>query len=145
MNHQQLIQISKARSALATIEPMNAAFLKHCSENSTPQEFPTKLEVDGKSISINAFGMPAVATGRYVLVDTSEFMTEYVFSIAIEGEPVEVWRCYLSSNGNLLQDLETQSTICDYNNSYIAKHLCGNVLLGVLQSTAFVPAAKAGA
>jgi hypothetical protein len=144
MNHQQVIQISKANNSLATLDSLNIRFLKHCADNATPQDLPTKLEINGHTISINAFGSTVSATGRHVRFEADEFSTEYVFSIKVDEQNVEIWRCYLTSNGKLVKDLAAQSVICDFDNHYVAKHLCGNAMLGVLQSKAFLPTANVG-
>jgi hypothetical protein len=144
MNHQQVIQISKANNSLATLDSLNIRFLKHCADNATPQDLPTKLEINGHTISINAFGSTVSATGRHVLFRADEFSTEYIFSIKVDGQDVEVWRFYLTFNGRLVQNIEVQSEVCDFDNQYVARHLCGNVMLALLQSKAFLPSAKIG-
>ena len=139
MSQQQIIDISNANKAIGTIEKLNLVFLDHCEMHATSKEFSTALKLADNMISIDAFGNLANAKGRRVRSPSGEFFFEYIFRVAVEECGVEIWRFYLTSNGLIVRDLETQSNVCDYNNIYIAKHLCGNVLAGVLQSNIFSP------
>jgi hypothetical protein len=145
MNHENsIVRIANAKTAIDTIEHIVGQFLANCQKNAAPREFTTKLEVAKKSISINAFGHIANAMGRTVNAAPGEFAQEYIFRVDHGGQALEVWRCYLMSNGKLVANLETKDYICDYNEQYVAKHICGPVLIGVLNSSVYTPQAVVG-
>ena len=144
MNHQQIVEIANAKNALSVLNDLNGRFLEGCTKNATSQEFQTRLEVSGSSIRIDCFGHVATADSRFVRTSTGEFAAEYVFNIPQGLSRAEVWRCYVTANGKLAQDPSGQVTFCDYNNSYIAKHICGPVLLGALHSKIFAAAPGEG-
>ncbi len=144
MNYQQISELAIAKNALTLLSDLNDRFLEGCTKNQTSQEFQTRLEVSGSSIRIDCFGHEATADSRLVRAPTGEFAAEYVFNIRHGESRVEVWRCYVTSNGKLAQDPNAQVTFCDYNNSYVANHICGPVLLGALQSKIFAVAPGEG-
>jgi len=137
VNHQQIAEIANAKNALSALSDLNDRFLEGCTKNPTSPQLPTRLEVSGSSIRIDCFGHEATADSRFVRTPTGEFAAEYVFNILHGESRVEVWRCYVTANGSIAQDPSAQVTFCDYNNSYVAKHICGPVLLGALHSKIF--------
>jgi hypothetical protein len=137
MNHQDIVALANAKNALDAMEEKNLLFLQHCNRNGTPSDIQTRLDVSGITLRVDCFGKMAEATCRYVRTVAGGFAAEYVFRIAHGDTSVEAWRCYVTSNARLATDPEGQVTICDCDNSYIAKHICGSVLQGVLQSSAF--------
>ena len=144
MNQQQITEIANAKYALSALSDLNDRFLEGCTKNPTSPQFPTLLEVSGSIIRIDCFGHEATADSRFVRAPTGEFAAEYVFNICHGESRVEVWRCYVTSNGKLAQDPSAQVTFCDYNNSNVAEHICGPVLLGALNSKIFAVAPGEG-
>lgn len=145
MNHQQIVEIANAKKSLSVATDFNQRFLSHCESNATPQELATQLQVVGSQISIQSFGYLASAVCRFVRAPEGGFAAEYIFRVPFNDEQLEVWRCYLSTNGRIVEDLNGSDSVCDYNNTYIAKHICGRVLLGVLRSAVFAASGRDGA
>lgn len=146
MNHPQLIEIANAKNQIDAANAMNESFLAHARAHSLPQDVPSKLEFSDQAIQVQAFGYIAEAIPRVVRAEDGGFYVEYVFYVRSEQEPQEVFRFYLTSSGRLVESLGTDASasICDVNNPYIAKHLCGRVMLGILRSPLFLPLTKQG-
>lgn len=139
MQHADLITIANAANALRILQDLNKQFLAHAQANPSPADVPTALQVGENSISIECFGHLATAAPRAVRAAGDAFLMEYVLSAPFGDERVEVTRFYLSQNGQLLESPSAQRSICDFNNSYVAKHLCGRALLGALASALMQP------
>jgi hypothetical protein len=146
MNNQQVMEITNAKNQIDTIQNLNSLFLEHAKANAIPQDIPSKLEVSNQGFAVPCFGFTATATPRIVKGTDGSFAVEYVFSVGLGEEKIEVWRFYLTSGGRVVESIDSDSaaSVCDYNNSYIAKHLCSQVLLGALQSPLFTPSRKQG-
>jgi hypothetical protein len=139
MQRADLVAIANAAAALKRIEELNKQFVQHAAAHATPLGLPTALQVSAEDFAIECFGYRAVAKPRPVRVDGNTFYMEYVFTIALGDEQYEVSRFYLTDNGHLLDQPSSQRSVCDYNNRYIAEHLCGRALLGTLASPLFAP------
>jgi len=144
MNQQEVIEVANANNSLSVTRDLNSNFLVQCAKNGTPQEFATAIEVADQSISISVFGHTARANARFVRTPNGSFSAEYVFRVPMGETAIEVYRFYLTSNGRVAEDVQGQSTICDYDNLYIARHICGRVLLGTLRSRLFSEAPREG-
>ncbi|CAM4136869.1 hypothetical protein [Roseateles saccharophilus] len=144
MNHQQIVEIANATNRLGAAADLNQRFLAHCASNATPQEFNTQLQVNDSQITIQSFGYMASAACRFVRASDGRFAAEYVFRVPFEDKQVEIWRCYLSADGRIVEDLSGKDPVCDYDNAYIAKHICGRVMLGVLRSALFASSGHEG-
>ena len=145
MNHPQIVEIANAQNSISVAADLNFQFLQHCAQHPTPQEFKTRLEIKGTQISVSGFGHTATAEARLIRTENGMYAAEYVFSAPLGEKSVEVWRCYVVSNGCLAADPSAQVIICDYNNAYIAKYICGPILLGILGSSLLAPAPREGA
>jgi hypothetical protein len=144
MNKQVVIEIANAKNRIDSIQELNARFLAYAQEHSTPQDIPTKLEVTAHGIAVHCFGYNAETKPRVVQTSDGEFSIEYVFFIAQDEDRHEVWRFYLTADGRLYESLRSPSGICDFNNQYVANHICSRLLFSVLKSPIFVPLPKAG-
>jgi hypothetical protein len=144
MNKQVVIEIANAKNRIDTIQELNAKFLAHAHEHSTPQGILTKLEVTGHGIAVHCFGYNAETKTRVVQTSDGEFSIEYVFFIAQDEDRHEVWRFYLRADGRLYESPESPSGICDFNNQYVATYICSHLLFSVLKSPIFAPLPKAG-
>jgi hypothetical protein len=136
----QPVQIANLRNTADSLQrlwDLNKKFLAHATAHSTTAELSSALQVSGNSICIDCFGHLASATSRAVRDGVNSYLIEYAFLASIDGESVEVTRFYLSENGRLLDAPQAANAICDYNNTYVAKHICGLALLGALASPLF--------
>jgi hypothetical protein len=144
MNLQEVIKVANANNSLSVARDLNSNFLAHCAKNGTQQEFATAIEVSEQSLSIAAFGYKARANARHVRTSDGRFSTEYVFRVRTGETETEVSRFYLTTDGRVAEDVQGQTAICDYNNLYLAKHICGRVLLGTLRSSLFAASSREG-
>ena len=140
MNPQDIVNISNNKSRLEAILELNKTFLEWVSSHSVPQELPSKVQVDQGTLSVSGFGFAATAAARPVRMTTGAFAIEYVFFVHDGEEKIEVSRFYLTDNGRLAADESTSNIgLTDFNNTYIAKFICGRVLLGILSSKLLAP------
>lgn len=139
MQHADLTKIASAARAFQQIEDLNQQFLAHAAANSTPVNVPSSLQVTSDEIAISCFGHLAKAKPRVVSNGDGVYLMEYVFTAPLESDSVEVFRFYLSQHGHLLESPSAQNAICDFNNSYLARNLCGRALLGTLSSALLRP------
>lgn len=130
-------QIKEAKELIKSLDQINYEFLNGCIKNSESKELDARLLVTGSSIEIDCFGQKAKAVCKFVRSKQGDLAAEYVFNITQGESQVEVWRCYVTAAGHLVKDLSGQNLLCDYNNTYIATHICGSVLLGALHSKVF--------
>jgi len=144
MNDRVFLEIVNAENSIDTIRKLNVKFLEFAREHSTPERLPTKLEVTDEGITVHCFGHNAEAKHRVVRTGDGEFLIEYVFLVAQDEDRHEVFRFYLTTDGGLYESLEPSSRICDFNNQYLAKHICFRILSSVLKSSIFAPLPKTG-
>ncbi len=137
MNHQQIDEIVKVKEKFKRLGQINDEFLKSCSKYAEAEELDAQLVVTGSTIEIDCFGQMAKADSRFVRTQQGDLAAEYVFNITQGESRVEVWRCYVTETRRLAKDPSALDTICDYNNAIIARHICGPVLRGALNSKVF--------
>lgn len=137
MNYQQIDEIVKVKEKLKRLAQINDEFLETCSKYAESKELDARLHVTDATIEIDCFGQMAKADCRFVRTQQGDLAAEYVFNITQGESRVEVWRCYVTATGRLAQDPTALYTFCDYNNAIIARHICGPVLLGALNSKVF--------
>jgi hypothetical protein len=134
--------IANAKSALDQITALNHKFLMHAKANVLPKSIPSSLQISGNDVSIDCFGHMATAKPRTVCTANNNYYMEYLFTVPFGDRLIEVTRFYLSENGQILDVPTDQVSVCDYNNIYIARHLCVRALLGFLSSPILVPAKR---
>jgi hypothetical protein len=143
MNSNSVAELANAKSNLESTTELNQRFLDFALIRSSPAGIATKLEVLDQKLVISGFGRTAEATARAVRLPGTDFAMEYAFLVKDGESNVEVWRFYLTPVGQVAETLDDPASICDFNNDYIAKHICGRVLLGILQSPLFAPSPRA--
>jgi hypothetical protein len=141
MNQGQLIEIHNANNRITSVSDLNNSFLEIAKAQPAPIDIPSKLEFKNQSILVKFAGHTAEAVPRLVKTLDGDFAYEYVFIVQhrdMDGDrEVEVWRFYFLSGGRLTESLADQNPICDFDNNYVAKILCGRVLSGMLNSDLF--------
>ena len=144
MNPQDIVNISNSKSRLDAILELNKTFLEWVSSHSAPQDLPSKVQVAHDTLSVDGFGFAATAAARPVKMTAGAFAIEYVFFVGSGEDRIEVSRFYLTDNGRLAADEKTSDIgLTDFNNTYIAKFICGRVLLGILSSKLLAPRGEA--
>lgn len=132
----ELISFGNAVNALNAAINTNDLFLAHCAKNSNVRHDHAPLEVNIvlQTIGASAFGRDAAATARTVL-GASGFATEYVFVVHVQGESVEVWRCYLGdpsgSPALLCADADLKNELCLADNLYVSERIFAGVAAGI--------------
>jgi hypothetical protein len=132
-------RIEIAHSRINSARERQSTFVQHLADSEIQEEMPCKLEIDGNSVIVKCFGAEVRADPRVTIKDKDEFITEYIFYATVEEQKEEIWRFYLTSNGLLESAPTGYSRICDYDNSYVAKHICIPVVNAVLNSFLFKP------
>lgn len=140
MQHTDIVTIANAKSAFERITAMNHKFMTHAKEHATSHDIPSSLQMSGDAVAIDCFGQVASAKPRPVRTSNNIYFMEYVFTVPFGDRMIEVTRFYLSENGVILDSPAAQSSVCDYNNTQIARHLCGRALIGFLASPLLAPA-----
>ena len=140
MQHTDIVAIANAKSAFERITVMNHMFLTHAKAHAIFNDIPSSLQMSGDAIEIDCFGHLATAKPRAIRTSNNIYFMEYVFTVPFGDRMIEVTRFYLSKDGVILDAPTAQSSVCDYNNSQIARHLCGRALLGFLASPLLAPA-----
>jgi hypothetical protein len=143
LNQQDLIEISNAGTRIYAVETMAQRFIAHAAANGTPNNIPAQLQVNRAELAVSWNSITAKAVGRTVRASDGSFRVEYVFRVPVGDENIEVARFYLSDGGKIWADVDEKQPVCDFNNSYLATHVCGRVAVGML-SRLFVPAAHEG-
>jgi hypothetical protein len=136
----EIVTIANATAALERITAMNHTFLTHAKEHSTHLDIPSSLQISGDDVAINCFGHVATAKPRPVCTPNNIYCMEYVFTVPFGDQMIEVTRFYLTEYGSIKDTPNDQNTVCDSNNTLIARHLCGRALLGFLKSPLLKPA-----
>ena len=139
MNDDDLLTITNAHNRIERIRELGDQFIEHVAGNLVPEGIPATLDVDNTSLRVTAFGKTLTAEPR-VVRSQADYLLEYVFEAKIgDDEIVQVATFYLSLDGHLYSDSECENRVCDYNNRFIAKYICGNVALGAINSRLFEP------
>ena len=144
MNQEMALEIANAHNRIKSIHEQHATFLQHLSEHAEPEGLPAKITIQDQSVTVNCFGNAITAEPKVVMDDEGFFAIEYVFYVREEENEEELWRFYLTSNGRLVSRLEQDSPICDFNNRYVAKYICGPVMNAALDSILFKPTERHG-
>jgi hypothetical protein len=142
VQHTDIIEIANAKSALDQITALNNKFLMHAKANAIPNSIPSSLQISGNDVSIDCLGHMATAKPRTVCTANKNYYMEYVFTVPFGDRLIEVTRFYLSENGQILDAPTDQVSVCDFNNTHIARHLCVRALLGFLASPLLAPAKR---
>lgn len=141
MTQDELAIIAGAKHRIETVLSTNEGFLENARSHATPRDVPTKLEFDGDSVIVEIFGHKAFSSSRVVRAG-NDFYMEYQFVVRFNEEDHELTRFYVGGGGLVYLDLESETTMCDYNNEYIASHICSRVAIGLLKSPVFSVAKK---
>jgi len=134
VKHNDIIAIANAKAALEVIKAMNHEFITHAKAHATHPSISSSLKMSGDDLEIDCFGHVATAKPRPVCTSNNSYFMEYAFTVPLGDRMIEVTRFYLSEDGRILDDPTDQLSVCDYNNTQIALHLCGRALLGFLAS-----------
>jgi hypothetical protein len=140
MQHVELRKLENAHYSYVDAVKINEAFLESAKKNPEHIDVPSKLEFSDHGIAIQCFGYTAEAIPRFVLSDKHGFMVEYVFNIKEVG--IEVWRFYLTYDGEIVGASDGSGPVCDIGSNHIARQICGRVLLGALNSGIYTPSLK---
>ena len=142
MQNNEIVVIKNAKDALDQIKMLNDKFLKQSKASAIPNSIPSSLQISGNDVSIDCFGHLATAKPRPVCTSNKSYFMEYVFFVPFSDLLIEVTRFYLSENGKILDAPTDQVSICDFDNTHIARHLCVRALLGFLASPLLAPAKR---
>ncbi len=137
MNSHRHIESLNNLSWYESIFDQHRLFLGNLKLNPTCADLKKDVEIIDNGICVSAFGYTAEAIPRAVKYNNN-FFIEYIFFISNGELKEEVWRFYLDETC-VLGSPEGQTHICDIQNKYIAKHICGRVLLGILNSSLISP------
>ena len=141
MNHDELATIAKAKHRIDALHSTNDKFIENARTHAEPRDVPTKLEFEGDAMVVRIFGFEARSKPR-VVREEDDFYMEDCFLVAFNDEEHELTRFYVGAGGLVYEDLESGDTMCDYNNEYIASHVCSRVAIGLLKSPVFSVAEK---
>ena len=139
MNQEIAMKVTNAHNRIKIARETWGEFLDHLKNHTDPEGVPSKISVEDGVISVDCFGTAISAIPRTVSDGESRFAIEYVFYFSESEGGEEVWRFYLTSGGQLVSSLEQQDSICDFNNRFVAKHICLPVLSNALDSSMFRP------
>lgn len=139
MNHDIANRVANAHNRINIARETWDKFLDHLKTHTDPEGVPSKISVEDGVVSVDCFGRVISAAPRTVSDGSSGFAIEYVFYTGESEEREEIWRFYLTSGGHLVNSLEQQDHICDFDNRFIAKHICLPVLNYALDSSMFRP------
>lgn len=138
MSNERDIEI--AANGLKKLEKMHNEFLLELKKNLGKEENPVgSLKIDDGVISITSLGVSLEVKHRPVVVDGKPKLVEYVVIAEHEGERGIVLQFYLQPNYILTKSVNTDSKLCDYNNSYIEKILVYEAAGQLLKSPIFRP------
>jgi hypothetical protein len=139
MNHQEIFEVSNVVTRLYSIAELNKSFIEWLTNHGEPENFPVKVSADQSTLSVAGFGFTAKAVPRAIRLTTGTFAMEFVFLVESENDEIEVSRFYLTDDGRLVDDVtNSESTLTEYKNIYVAKFICVRVLQGILQSQLLV-------
>ncbi|CAM0557915.1 hypothetical protein EHLJMEHL_03006 [Vreelandella titanicae] len=139
MNQEIAIKVTNAHNRIKLVRETLGKFLDHLKSHTDPEGLPSKISIEDGVISVDCFGTAISAVPRTVSDGASRFAIEYVFYNGEAKKSEEVWRFYLTSEGYLVNTLERQDSICDFDNRFIAKYICLSVLSNALDSSMFLP------
>ena len=139
MSQDVLATIGTAKHRIEAVRSTNAVFLDNARLNAEPQDVPAKLEFDDDELAVNIFGYRAQSKPRVVRFG-DDYYIEYRLIVRFDGEDHEVTRFYVGAGGWIYEDLKSETKLCDFDNEYIASHVCRRVALGLLDSPVFAVA-----
>ncbi|WP_019604542.1 hypothetical protein [Teredinibacter turnerae] len=135
------LNLHTANSRYDDILLIHKSFIEHINEScSNGGEF-ISLHASEGVISIECFGYEYKATPKYVYKSTrnKSFYVEYVFKCEVGEEFVEVWRCYLNDEGVVVNSIEENERVFEFNNMYVKSKLAKLVANAALASKLFKP------
>lgn len=139
MNHEIENRVANAHNRIKTARETCDRFVEHLKSHTDPGGVPGRVFIENGIISVDCFGQVISAAPRTVADGDSGFAIEYVFCSSESEESEEVWRFYLTSGGRLVYSLEQKDHICDFDNRFVAKYICLQVLNNALDSSVFRP------
>jgi hypothetical protein len=141
MNNSMGLRVGNAHNRINNLRETWQIFLDHLKQNTDLDSVPSNINVEDEVISVDCFGKQVSAYPRTVSDGNGGFAIEYVFYTDEDEGSEEIWRFYLTSNGQLVDAVDQAGIICDFNNRHAAKNICLYVLSNALESSIFRPSA----
>jgi RNase adaptor protein for sRNA GlmZ degradation len=143
MSQDEFAKIAKAKSQIATVWSTNAMFLETTKANAKAMDrnVSTDLEFKDDELVVNVFGYKVCSKSR-VVGTGDDFYMEYRFLASVDNEDHELTRFYVGAGGQVYEDLESETKICDFDNKYIVSHVYRRVAIGLLNSPFFAATEK---
>lgn len=139
MNQDVISKIKKAEHRINSLNTMNEKFIDYLRKNASPTDVTTKIDFENTSLVVKIFGVEAVCIPRVTVVKQQQFIMEYLFSIKIGERSLEVTRFYLSADGRVCDDCDTEIDICFFNDEDVTNIICTKLAHGILESAAMAP------
>lgn len=133
--------VTQASARYQTIRGLEAAFREALSTSAKLYPTPgAELRVSDGLIVGSMLGISIEAASRPVAMDGKLMAVEWIFTGVGHGVRDQVFVCYQWEDGRLTRSPDGSSDgLCGTNNSYLAKHLIGEILPTLLASPFFGP------
>ena len=132
-------EIQAASVALTRLHKIDQRFRDHVKTVGTTVKDLGSLTAPDGEIAASCLEVQVHVARKPIAVDGSPALFEYVFGEMKEGALKPYLRLYLAPSGNLFTDVQCQTRVCDFDNTYIVKNILLELAHALLHSEHFAP------
>jgi len=132
-------RINTAVSGLERLGEMHNSFLQMIESRPGANQDAGVIGVSDGEITMNCLGVDLSVRHKFVVRNGLPATIEYSFLAKYRDDELLIFNMYLEPNGVVYVDLNAETRLCDFNNTYISKIVLYKVAEMLLDSEVFAP------
>ena len=131
-------KIDLAMHAAKNLFDMHREFMAELNKTENQKEYAAgALQASADEVKLSSMGVVMLLRHKIVCIEQYPQLVEYRFITDYEDEELVILKFYLQPNYILTMEIDPDTKLCDYNNSYLGKILVYEVAEKLLNSPIF--------